>query len=210
MTRKRSARPTTWSTSAPARASMAGRSSPARRRDHAADPASLTGQYLSGRARSPVPPSGARARSAAVVKGATGNNLKRRRRLPAGRVRLRHRRLGRRQVHPDHRDAVQDRVAKLNGARQTPAPCETIKGLEHLDKVIDIDQRPIGRTPRSNPATYTGAFTPIRDWFAGLPEAKARGYKPGASPSTSRAGAARPARATASSRSRCTSCPMST
>ena len=68
---------------------------------------------------------------------------------------------------------------KLNGARQTPAPCETIKGLEHLDKVIDIDQRPIGRTPRSNPATYTGAFTPIRDWFAGLPESKARGYKPG-------------------------------
>jgi excinuclease ABC subunit A len=56
---------------------------------------------------------------------------------------------------------------RLNGARQTPAPCETIKGLEHLDKVIDIDQRPIGRTPRSNPATYTGAFTPIRDWFAG-------------------------------------------
>ena len=68
---------------------------------------------------------------------------------------------------------------KLNGARETPAPCETIKGFEHLDKVIDIDQRPIGRTPRSNPATYTGAFTPIRDWFAGLPEAKARGYKPG-------------------------------
>jgi excinuclease ABC subunit A len=68
---------------------------------------------------------------------------------------------------------------KLNGARETPAPCETIKGFEHLDKVIDIDQRPIGRTPRSNPATYTGAFTPIREWFAGLPEAKTRGYKPG-------------------------------
>ncbi len=68
---------------------------------------------------------------------------------------------------------------KLNGARETPAPCETIKGFEHLDKVIDIDQRAIGRTPRSNPATYTGAFTPIRDWFANLPEAKARGYKPG-------------------------------
>ncbi|WP_121024843.1 excinuclease ABC subunit UvrA [Litoreibacter meonggei] len=67
----------------------------------------------------------------------------------------------------------------LNGARQTPAPCETIKGLEHLDKVIDIDQRAIGRTPRSNPATYTGAFTPIRDWFAGMPESKTRGYKPG-------------------------------
>src|SRR5690606_22890780 len=54
-----------------------------------------------------------------------------------------------------------------------------IEGLEFLDKVIDIDQSPIGRTPRSNPATYTGAFTPIRDWFAGLPEAKARGYQPG-------------------------------
>ena len=68
---------------------------------------------------------------------------------------------------------------RLNGARQTPAPCGGVKGLQYLDKVIDIDQRPIGRTPRSNPATYTGAFTPIRDWFAGLPEAKARGYKPG-------------------------------
>ena len=68
---------------------------------------------------------------------------------------------------------------KLNGANQTPAPCEGIKGFEHLDKVIDIDQRAIGRTPRSNPATYTGAFTPIRDWFAGLPESKARGYQPG-------------------------------
>ena len=54
-----------------------------------------------------------------------------------------------------------------------------LEGLEHLDKVIDIDQSPIGRTPRSNPATYTGAFTPIREWFAGLPEAKARGYQPG-------------------------------
>jgi excinuclease ABC subunit A len=68
---------------------------------------------------------------------------------------------------------------RLNGAKQTPAPCETIKGLEFLDKVIDIDQRAIGRTPRSNPATYTGAFTPIRDWFSGLPEARTRGYKPG-------------------------------
>ena len=67
----------------------------------------------------------------------------------------------------------------LNGARITCGPCEKISGLEYLDKVIDIDQSPIGRTPRSNPATYTGAFTQIRDWFAGLPEAKARGYKPG-------------------------------
>jgi excinuclease ABC subunit A len=65
------------------------------------------------------------------------------------------------------------------GAREHPAEHDRIEGLEHLDKVIDIDQSPIGRTPRSNPATYTGAFTPIRDWFAGLPEAKARGYEPG-------------------------------
>ena len=68
---------------------------------------------------------------------------------------------------------------KLNNARGSPAEHDTIDGLHLLDKVIDIDQSPIGRTPRSNPATYTGAFTPIREWFAGLPEAKARGYKPG-------------------------------
>jgi excinuclease ABC subunit A len=68
---------------------------------------------------------------------------------------------------------------KLNGASEAPAPHDRIEGLEHLDKVIDIDQSPIGRTPRSNPATYTGAFTPIREWFAGLPESKARGYEPG-------------------------------
>jgi excinuclease ABC subunit A len=67
----------------------------------------------------------------------------------------------------------------LNGARVVCGPCERISGLEYLDKVIDIDQSPIGRTPRSNPATYTGAFTQIRDWFAGLPESQARGYKPG-------------------------------
>ena len=68
---------------------------------------------------------------------------------------------------------------ELNGARLVMAPHDRIDGLQHLDKVIDIDQSPIGRTPRSNPATYTGAFTNIRDWFAGLPEAQARGYKPG-------------------------------
>ena len=67
----------------------------------------------------------------------------------------------------------------LNKARTHPGQHREIRGLAHLDKVIDIDQSPIGRTPRSNPATYTGAFTPIRDWFAGLPESKARGYKPG-------------------------------
>jgi excinuclease ABC subunit A len=68
---------------------------------------------------------------------------------------------------------------RLHGAREAPGPHDEITGLEFVDKIVDIDQSPIGRTPRSNPATYIGAFTPIRDWFAGLPEAKARGYKPG-------------------------------
>jgi excinuclease ABC subunit A len=68
---------------------------------------------------------------------------------------------------------------RLHGARSLPGAHEAMEGLEFIDKVVDIDQSPIGRTPRSNPATYTGAFTPIRDWFSSLPEAKARGYKPG-------------------------------
>jgi excinuclease ABC subunit A len=68
---------------------------------------------------------------------------------------------------------------RLNGANEAPAPFDRIEGIEHLDKIIDIDQSPIGRTPRSNPATYTGAFTPIREWFASLPESKARGYELG-------------------------------
>jgi excinuclease ABC subunit A len=68
---------------------------------------------------------------------------------------------------------------RLNNANEAPAPYDRIEGVEHLDKIIDIDQSPIGRTPRSNPATYTGAFTPIREWFAGLPESRARGYEPG-------------------------------
>lgn len=77
-------------------------------------------------------------------------------------------------------DTLYKAVARrLNGASEPPAPHDGLEGLEHLDKVIDIDQSPIGRTPRSNPATYTGAFTPIREWFSGLPEAKARGYGPG-------------------------------
>jgi excinuclease ABC subunit A len=77
-------------------------------------------------------------------------------------------------------DTLYNAVArKLNGASLSPAAHDRIEGLEHIDKIIDIDQSPIGRTPRSNPATYTGAFTPIREWFAALPESKARGYEPG-------------------------------
>ncbi|MGK2739722.1 excinuclease ABC subunit UvrA [Tepidicaulis sp. LMO-SS28] len=68
---------------------------------------------------------------------------------------------------------------RLNGSREHAEPFDKLEGLEFLDKIIDIDQSPIGRTPRSNPATYTGSFTHIRDWFAGLPESRARGYKPG-------------------------------
>ena len=100
---------------------------------------------------------------------------------------------------------------RLNGARQTPAPCERIDGLEHLDKVIDIDQSPIGRTPRSNPATYTGAFGPIRDWYAGLPESKARGYKSGRFSFNVKGGRCEACQGDGViKRSRCTSCPTST
>ena len=66
-----------------------------------------------------------------------------------------------------------------NKARKAPKSFKGYKGVELIDKIIDIDQSPIGRTPRSNPATYTGAFGPIRDWFTSLPESKSRGYKPG-------------------------------
>jgi excinuclease ABC subunit A len=77
-------------------------------------------------------------------------------------------------------DTLYKAVARrLNNASDAPAPHDRIGGLTHIDKIIDIDQSPIGRTPRSNPATYTGAFTPIREWFASLPESRARGYEPG-------------------------------
>ncbi|MZR13857.1 excinuclease ABC subunit UvrA [Maritimibacter sp. DP07] len=149
--------------------------------DIAADPASLTGQYLAGTREIAVPPERrpGNGKSVSVVK-ATGNNLKEvTADFPLGRFVCVTGVSGGGKSTLTIETLFKAASMRLNGARQTPAPCETIKGLEHLDKVIDIDQRPIGRTPRSNPATYTGAFTPIREWFAGLPEAKARGYKPG-------------------------------
>ncbi|MCR8547254.1 excinuclease ABC subunit UvrA [Salipiger sp. P9] len=147
----------------------------------AADPASLTGQYLSGAREIAVPETRRKGnkKKLTVVK-ATGNNLKEvTAEFPLGKFVCVTGVSGGGKSTLTIETLYKNAAMKLNGARETPAPCETIKGFEHLDKVIDIDQRPIGRTPRSNPATYTGAFTPIRDWFAGLPEAKARGYKPG-------------------------------
>ena len=145
------------------------------------DPVSITGQYLSGSREIPVPTERRKGNgnSVKIIK-AKGNNLKSvDAEFPLGKFVCVTGVSGGGKSTLTIETLFKTASMRLNGARQTPAPCETIKGLEHLDKVIDIDQRPIGRTPRSNPATYTGAFTPIRDWFAGLPEAKARGYKPG-------------------------------
>jgi len=147
----------------------------------AADAGSLTGQYLAGTREIAVPEKRRKGnkKKLKVVK-ATGNNLKEvTAEFPLGKFVCVTGVSGGGKSTLTIETLYKNAAMKLNGARETPAPCETIKGFEHLDKVIDIDQRPIGRTPRSNPATYTGAFTPIRDWFAGLPEAKARGYKPG-------------------------------
>ncbi|KPN62266.1 excinuclease ABC subunit A [Aliiroseovarius crassostreae] len=142
---------------------------------------SITGQYLTGVREIPVPSERRKGNGKKItVKKATGNNLKNvTADFPLGKFVCVTGVSGGGKSTLTIETLFKTASMRLNGARQTPAPCETIKGLEHLDKVIDIDQRPIGRTPRSNPATYTGAFTPIREWFAGLPEAKTRGYKPG-------------------------------
>jgi len=142
---------------------------------------SITGDYLAGRREIAVPAERREGNGkSVVVEGATGNNLQDvTAEFPLGKFVCVTGVSGGGKSTLTIETLFKTASMRLNGARQTPAPCSTIKGLEHLDKVIDIDQRPIGRTPRSNPATYTGAFTPIRDWFAGLPESKARGYKPG-------------------------------
>jgi excinuclease ABC subunit A len=145
-------------------------------------PDSLTGQYLSGRLEIPTPVERRRPNKTRKlhVDGATGNNLKDISvDVPLGLF------VAVTGVSGGGKstlmiDTLYQAVARrLNGARVNPAPHNHLTGLEFLDKVIDIDQSPIGRTPRSNPATYTGAFTPLREWFAGLPEAKSRGYGPG-------------------------------
>jgi len=145
------------------------------------DPASLTGQYLTGAREIEVPAKRRKGNKKKIkVVKATGNNLKSvTAEFPLAKFTCVTGVSGGGKSTLTIETLFKTASMRLNGARQTPSPCETIKGLEHLDKVIDIDQRAIGRTPRSNPATYTGAFTPIRDWFAGLPESKTRGYKPG-------------------------------
>ena len=150
--------------------------------DILASPDSLTGQYLTGARAVPLPAvrrPAAAGRTLRVV-GASGNNLKNvTAELPLGTLTCVTGVSGGGKSTLTIDTLYKAAARKLNGARENPAPHARIDGLEQLDKVIDIDQSPIGRTPRSNPATYTGAFTPIRDWFAGLPEAKARGYGPG-------------------------------
>ncbi len=146
-----------------------------------ADPASLTGQYLSGKKEIAIPATRRKGTGkSVVVQNATGNNLKGvTARFPLGMMVCVSGVSGGGKSTLTNETLYKAAARALNGARTNPAPYDRIEGLEYLDKVIDIDQSPIGRTPRSNPATYTGAFTPIRDWFANLPESKARGYKPG-------------------------------
>lgn len=150
--------------------------------DLAADPDSPTGAYLSGRKQVSPPRDRRPASSWVKVVGASGNNLRGIDvAFPVGALTCVTGVSG-----SGKSTLVMDTFARamlraVGGAElgEDPAPFRRLEGAEVFDKVVDIDQRPIGRTPRSNPATYTGAFTPIRDWFAGLPESKARGYLPG-------------------------------
>jgi len=142
---------------------------------------SLTGQYLSGRKAIPVPARRRRSNGLALaIAGCRANNLKGIDvTIPLGVITCVTGVSGSGKstlvLDTLHRALAQ----KLSGARERPGEYRSLSGLEHVDKVIHIDQSPIGRTPRSNPATYTGVFTPIRDLFAMLPESKARGYRPG-------------------------------
>ncbi|HEX8166279.1 MAG TPA: excinuclease ABC subunit UvrA, partial [Beijerinckiaceae bacterium] len=146
------------------------------------NPNSLTGQYLSGALSVPIPAKRRKPQKAKKLKlvGARGNNLKDvTAEIPLGLFTCITGVSGGGKSTLVVDTLYKAIAKKLNGAHEHPAPFDALQGLEHLDKVIDIDQSPIGRTPRSNPATYIGAFTPIREWFSGLPEAKARGYGPG-------------------------------
>ncbi|CAN5154562.1 excinuclease ABC subunit UvrA [soil metagenome] len=148
-----------------------------------ANPKSLTGQYLTGKREIELPPEGRRPvdkKKMLKISGATGNNLKSvTGAIPVGLFTCITGVSGGGKSTFTIETLYKAAARRLHNASDAPAPFDRIEGLEHFDKVIDIDQSPIGRTPRSNPATYTGAFGPIRDWYAGLPESKARGYGPG-------------------------------
>ncbi|HCX12028.1 MAG TPA: excinuclease ABC subunit A, partial [Hyphomonas sp.] len=147
-----------------------------------ASPKSLTADYLNGTKEIPIPTRRPveKAKRKVTLKGATGNNLKNvDATIPLVSFTCITGVSGGGKSTLIIETLYKALARKLNGASSPPQPYQSLEGLQHLDKVIDIDQSPIGRTPRSNPATYTGAFGPIRDWFAGLPEAKARGYAPG-------------------------------
>ena len=143
---------------------------------------SLTGDYLAGRREVPVPAERRPydKKRVLTIKGASENNLKNiTAQVPLGLLTCVTGVSGGGKSTLIIETLYKAAARRIYNSKDAPAAHKTISGLEQLDKVIDIDQSPIGRTPRSNPATYTGAFTPIREWFAGLPEAKARGYKPG-------------------------------
>ncbi|MFS0735506.1 excinuclease ABC subunit UvrA [Sphingomonas sp. 1P06PA] len=149
--------------------------------DILAHPDSLTGDYLSGRRAVPLPAARRKGNGRKLtVRGARANNLKDvTASIPLGTFTCVTGVSGSGKSTFTIDTLFASAARTLNGARMLAGHHEKIEGLQYLDKVIDIDQSPIGRTPRSNPATYTGAFTNIRDWFAGLPESQARGYKPG-------------------------------
>ncbi|MGB3645373.1 MAG: excinuclease ABC subunit UvrA [Mesorhizobium sp.] len=147
-----------------------------------ANPNSITGKYLSGELEIAMPAERRQGKKGKRIKvvGARGNNLKNvTAEIPLGTFTCVTGVSGGGKSTFLIETLFKAASRRIMGSREHPAEHDRIEGLEFLDKVIDIDQSPIGRTPRSNPATYTGAFTPIRDWFAGLPEAKARGYQPG-------------------------------
>ena len=143
---------------------------------------SITGDYLIGRREVPVPDERRvfDPERVVTVEGATSNNLRNvTAEFPIGLLTCVTGVSGGGKSTLTIETLYKAASRKLMNSKKVPGKHDRIEGLEHLDKVIDIDQSPIGRTPRSNPATYTGAFGPIREWFAGLPESKARGYKPG-------------------------------
>ncbi len=147
-----------------------------------AHPESLTGAYLGGRRRIelPVQRTTPDAKKQLRIVGASGNNLKNLTvEIPLGLLTCITGVSGSGKSTLINDTLYRYAARDLNNANESPAPCQDLLGLEQLDKVVNIDQSPIGRTPRSNPATYTGLFTPIRELFAGVPESRSRGYPPG-------------------------------